>query len=248
MWSRLQDLDLLDPAKRSGPRELDPTRPGTLPSPRRSMTDNLPTFSFTLLLSGPDATESPVIDLLHEAGCDDALFGQRDQIQYGGFDRDAKSLAEAVISAIRQVESVPGLCVLRVEPDELVSATVIAERTKRSRESVRLLVEGKRGPGGFPAPISWVDAKRRLWQWSDVARWFADELGIGRCGDHRRDQCCARDAESPRTSRRAHPGSGHTAREVRRAPPVVPRPGRRPRCSAPRPRGAAPPRERGVTP
>jgi len=177
MWSRLQDLDLLDPAKRSGPRELDPTRPGTLPSPRRSMTDNLQTFSFTLLLSGPDATESPVIDLLHEAGCDDALFGQRDQIQYGGFDRDAKSLAEAVISAIRQVESVPGLRVLRVEPDELVSATVIAERTKRSRESVRLLVEGKRGPGGFPAPISWVDAKRRLWQWSDVARWFADELG-----------------------------------------------------------------------
>jgi hypothetical protein len=135
------------------------------------------TFSFRLLLRGPDVGETATIDQLYEAGCDDALFGQRDQIQYAGFDRKAPSLADAVLSAIRQIESVPQMRVLRVEPDELVSATAIATRTQRSRESVRLLIEGKRGPGGFPAPLSWVDAKKRLWQWSDVARWFADELG-----------------------------------------------------------------------
>jgi hypothetical protein len=42
---------------------------------------------------------------------------------------------------------------------------------------VRLLAEGRRGPGGFPQPISWVDARTRLWHWSDVANWFAEELG-----------------------------------------------------------------------
>jgi len=135
------------------------------------------TFSFTLLLSGPDVTETPTSDRLYEAGCDDAVFGQRDQIRYAGFDRKAPSLADAVLSAIRQIESVPKMRVLRVEPDELVSATAIATRTKRSRESIRLLIEGKRGPGRFPAPLSWVDAKKRLWQWSDVVRWFSDELG-----------------------------------------------------------------------
>ncbi len=133
--------------------------------------------SFTLLLSGPDVTEESVVNALYEAGCGDALFGQRDSIQYADFDRKAASLAAAVSSAIEQVESVPGMQALRVEPDELVTATVIAERVGRTRESVRLLIEGKRGPGGFPAPIAWVDAKTRLWQWSDVARWFSESLG-----------------------------------------------------------------------
>jgi hypothetical protein len=69
------------------------------------------------------------------------------------------------------------LRVMRVEPDELVSASASATRTGRSRESVRLLVEGKRGPGGFPAPVAWVDAKTRLWRWSDVARWMREAHG-----------------------------------------------------------------------
>jgi hypothetical protein len=58
-----------------------------------------------------------------------------------------------------------------------VSATVIAERTDRTRESVRLLISGDRGPGGFPAPLAWVDAKTRLWRWSDVERWLGDKMG-----------------------------------------------------------------------
>jgi hypothetical protein len=135
------------------------------------------THSFTLLLAGPDVTEESVVDALFEAGCGDALFGRRDSVQYADFDRKSESLAAAVSLAIEEVESVPGMRVLRVEPDELVTATVIAERVGRTREGVRLLIEGKRGPGGFPAPLAWVDAKTRLWQWSDVARWFGERLG-----------------------------------------------------------------------
>jgi hypothetical protein len=69
------------------------------------------------------------------------------------------------------------LRVLRVEPDELVSASAIAERVGRTRESVRLLIEGRRGSGDFPAPVAWVDAKTRLWRWSDVARWLREAHG-----------------------------------------------------------------------
>jgi len=61
--------------------------------------------------------------------------------------------------------------VLRVEPDELVSASEIAERLARTRESVRLLISGERGPGSFPAPVSHLRVRHRLWRWSEVAVW-----------------------------------------------------------------------------
>ncbi|MEE8526305.1 MAG: hypothetical protein V3T72_20405 [Thermoanaerobaculia bacterium] len=50
----------------------------------------------------------------------------------------------------------------------------IAERMGRSRESVRLLIKGARGPGGFPPPASHLRARSRLWRWSEVAAWAAD--------------------------------------------------------------------------
>jgi hypothetical protein len=134
-------------------------------------------YSFTLLVEGPDVTSGRILDALHDAGCTDAIFGARDSQQYGEFDRNAPNLPAAVASAIRDVESVAGIRVVHVEPEEFVSASAIAGRTGRTRESVRLLVEGKRGPGGFPAPVAWVDAKTRLWRWSDVAEWFRSALG-----------------------------------------------------------------------
>ena len=135
------------------------------------------TYSFTLVIAGADLSRADVVDALYEAGCSDALFGARGAVQLGEFDRMAPSLAEAVTSAIEQVESVRPLQVLRVEPDELVSTTAIAERVGRTRESIRLLIEGKRGAGGFPTPVAWVDAKTRLWRWSDVARWLREAHG-----------------------------------------------------------------------
>ncbi|MGH2367187.1 MAG: helix-turn-helix transcriptional regulator [Chloroflexota bacterium] len=113
------------------------------------------------------------LNALFDAGCDDATFGQRDSLYYADFDRQAPSFAEAVGSAIRNVEAaVPGLHVVRVEPEELVSASEIAARTGRSRESVRLLIQARRGPGGFPPPVAWIGGRRPLWRWTDVANWF----------------------------------------------------------------------------
>ena len=91
---------------------------------------------FTLVISG-DLEADATTDALFDAGCDDATFGTVDQVGYADFIREAPTLGEAVRSAIRQVESVSGLRVTRIEPDDLVTMTEIAERLGRSRESVR---------------------------------------------------------------------------------------------------------------
>lgn len=129
------------------------------------MAEKTQEYSFTLMIQG-DAEES--IDDLFEAGCDDATFGEVDGIAYADFDREGATLGEAVVSAVRDVESVGGLRVRRVEPDDLVTISEIAQRLGRSRESVRLLVSGERGPGKFPAPVSHLRSRNRLWRWSDV--------------------------------------------------------------------------------
>jgi hypothetical protein len=114
---------------------------------------------------------------LERAGCTDALFGRRGTVSYADFDREAESFGEAVLSAIHDVENgVQGLKATRVEPEELVTASQIAVRTKRTRESIRLLIAGKRGPGSFPAPAVWLSSSRKLWRWTDVADWFTTSL------------------------------------------------------------------------
>ena len=55
--------------------------------------------------------------------------------------------------------------------------TDIATRLERSRESVRLLVTGARGPGGFPAPVTDPRGRYRLWRWSDISHWLTTRLG-----------------------------------------------------------------------
>jgi hypothetical protein len=133
----------------------------------------MPVHDFTLVVAGLDPESEELADALFEAGCDDATFGSVDSVGYGDFHREAPTAAEAIDSAIRAVESVVGLGVLRVEPDDLVTLSEIAERLGRTRESVRLLVAGERGPGDFPPPASHLRSRNRLWRWSEVALWAA---------------------------------------------------------------------------
>ena len=130
------------------------------------------TYSFTLIVEGPDLQDDTRIDEVYEAGCDDALVSSSNGVQSLDFDREAASFEEAVLSAIRDIESVDGVDVARIADAGFVSIADIAERTGRTRESVRLLVEGKRGPGGFPAPATNPFRRHRLWRWLEVDRWF----------------------------------------------------------------------------
>jgi hypothetical protein len=72
-------------------------------------------YEFSLVITG-DVEAEATVNVLFEAGCDDATLGQVDGVGYADFIREAPSFAEAVRSAIEQVESVPGLHVIRVEP------------------------------------------------------------------------------------------------------------------------------------
>lgn len=133
---------------------------------------------FTLVIAGADVLDQENLDAWFEAGCDDATFGEVDGVGYADFARATASAPEAILSTIDQLESaVPSVRVIRVEPDDIVNASDIAERLGRSRESVRLLIAGERGPGGFPPPLSHLKTRGRLWRWAEVARWAEQALG-----------------------------------------------------------------------
>ena len=131
------------------------------------------TYDFTLIVEGTDFVDDDIVNAAYEAGCDDALLGYTSGVPCADFAREASSLEEAALSAIADLESVDGIEVIRIADAGLVSISDIAARTGRTGESVRLLVEGKRGPGGFPAPVTDPRRRRnRLWNWPEVDRWF----------------------------------------------------------------------------
>jgi predicted DNA-binding transcriptional regulator AlpA len=141
------------------------------------MTDGELTGSFTLLVRGEVSDD--VIEQIYERADDFTVSVGRDgSFARIGVDRDDDSVLEVIVAAIDDVEeAAPNLCVERVEPDELVYASEIAERIGRSRQSVDHLIRGVRGPGDFPAPLSHASARNPLWRWSDVESWFASYEG-----------------------------------------------------------------------
>jgi hypothetical protein len=133
----------------------------------------MPHYSFALVVQNVDLLAPDALDALVDAGCRDATFGKEGGRQYADFDREAKSFPAAVLSAIRDVrQALPEAAIVRVEPDDLVSMTEIAQRLGLTKEAIRLYVEGRRGGGGFPAPLAWIAQKHRVWRWSDVADWL----------------------------------------------------------------------------
>lgn len=76
----------------------------------------------------------------------------------------------AALMFIGAIQMQLGARVLRVDR-ELVSVPDIAERTGRSRESVRQHANGTRGSGGFPSPVGIVGDGIRVWEWAPVFEW-----------------------------------------------------------------------------
>ncbi|TDD82493.1 hypothetical protein E1293_16410, partial [Actinomadura darangshiensis] len=82
------------------------------------------------------------------------------------------TLAAAIMEVVEHVEeSAPGLHVLQVEADPLLTIRDIAERVGRSLDSVRHAITGGRGAIGFPSS-EMSTAGHRLWRWSKVAAWY----------------------------------------------------------------------------
>ena len=70
--------------------------------------------SFAVTLAGPSELTPAMADAIFAAGCDDATPSSRGGVVRVGFDREAADLAEAVASAIRDVERA-GYAVARVD-------------------------------------------------------------------------------------------------------------------------------------
>lgn len=108
------------------------------------------TYEFTLRLNREVSEDE--IEALYEAGCDDAGFETGPHGTLAQFDREAPSLVEAILSAVRDVDMVEGLRAVGLACEDLVSLRDIAERLGKSREAVRTWARGLRGPKVFPTP------------------------------------------------------------------------------------------------
>lgn len=132
-------------------------------------------FHFTLVLKKVDENTPNIEDSLYEAGCDDALINFRNGAVYLEFDREASSLEEAVISAIKDVRSSSvDAEVASVAPENLVSESEIAKRLKMKRQTISLWIKGERRKG-FPHPIMRLSEKSPLWNWYEIVKWLYDK-------------------------------------------------------------------------
>lgn len=118
-------------------------------------------------------TTDDEIEALYEAGCSDAGVETGPLGTVIDFTREAPSLAEAIVSAVRDIEKVQGLRAVGVACDNMVTLAQIAERAGVSREAVRLWATGQRRYG-FPAPDFLTPAGEKVWDWPPVADWLLD--------------------------------------------------------------------------
>ena len=133
------------------------------------------TFTVSLVVENVELTDEVL----------DGLFGAVEDVVPSSIDGVVKITApveasddeSAAFQLVDQIQAVlPHAVPVRLDQD-LVSIPDIAERTERSRESIRLLVDGKRGPGGFPSRVGTVGDAIRVWPWAVVTDWFRSALG-----------------------------------------------------------------------
>ncbi len=137
----------------------------------RSSAASLKNFSFTIVTDDKGGSEE-IAERLYPS-CADACVGESDLIVSISFHRNARTFMDAAGSAIDALAA-GGCRAVCIQSRDIVDLPEIARKTKRTRESVRLLVAGRRGPGNFPA-TAYPDQREimRLWHWPDVERWFA---------------------------------------------------------------------------
>lgn len=128
------------------------------------------TFEFSIIASGLDPTADDFEARFYENGCDDALVSFQKGCIVLDFAREAKSLGDAICSALGNVRA-GGAHVHRVEPDPLVSLSDIASRADLTRAAISNYHRGERGRD-FPPPVARVMSESPLWEWSSVARWL----------------------------------------------------------------------------
>ena len=128
-------------------------------------------FNFTLRYRLLDTSGDPgVLERhLHDAGCGDALLGVGSPASLAlEFCREASSAAEAMCSALGDVQrAVPGAELIEVSPD-LVGLTDVADLLGMSRQNIRKLLLAH--PQTFPAPVH--EGSASIWHLADILSWM----------------------------------------------------------------------------
>lgn len=129
-------------------------------------------YEFAWVVEGFDMDDDATLDRLYET-FDDVSAGSVAGRVTVDFVVEASGSSEALFTTLdRFTVAFPHVRVLRLDRD-LIAIPDIADRTERTPESVRLLVNGKRGPGGFPTPVGTLGGGTRVWEWAAVVDWFS---------------------------------------------------------------------------
>lgn len=128
-------------------------------------------FELSYALPSPDADPDDFVDVLYEAGCDDALLGIGRRGHIGMmFTRHHDSAWNALMSAIRDVrEAIPGARLEEAGPD-LVGLTDLGLLLEVSRQNARKLIVDSREQAPDPAHIG----NPSLWHLADLLRWLRE--------------------------------------------------------------------------
>jgi hypothetical protein len=135
-----------------------------------AMEGKMKVYDFTFIASGVDPESPTLVDRFFEAGCDDATLAFMRGRLAVCFAREAENYSHAVVTAYRDVLRA-GANVERFEPDFLVNANEIADRSGLTRAAISLYSKGSRGEG-FPSPYAKVTSESPLWDWVQVSGWL----------------------------------------------------------------------------
>ena len=128
--------------------------------------------NFIIYFEGAELNDE-FLDASFEAGCDDAIFGSRSGRCFAEFDREAETLGAAVAAAIGDLTAVSAeVRIVGFDSASPVSQSTIAEHAGMSREGLRLIAAGDRGPGDFPAPL-FFSKRSPFYSWGETHQWLA---------------------------------------------------------------------------
>ncbi|QUM86143.1 hypothetical protein [Moritella sp. 28] len=81
-------------------------------------------YNFQIMVTGIQINTNDdmelITDLLASAGCDDSVIGSYNKTLYLDFDREADCYEQAIMSAIKDIESVPNLKAVSVDAGDYV--------------------------------------------------------------------------------------------------------------------------------
>jgi len=126
-------------------------------------------MKFKITAEGADPKE--LVERLGEAGCDDAVIGTGQPGRVAlEFSREARSVKDAIVSALRDVKkAIPDAELIEVTPD-FVGLTDVAELVGVSRQNMRKLMLAH--PTTFPAPVH--EGSASVWHLAHVLEWLVE--------------------------------------------------------------------------